>query len=79
MKPVFEEIERFPQWALSYFVNCDDSGLSDEDKAIADAWQNANPNLRVVDAVDGTENEFDPFPAFGLACETQTVVVEVVA
>lgn len=75
----FETIRNFQQWALPYFINADDSGLDADDISTIEKWEKANPEIRVVSPVDGTENEFCPFPEFGLACETVNVVVEIVA
>lgn len=68
------EIEGIPDWAASYLVNGDDSGLSEEDKAEVDGYVDdlASEGLVLVHPIEGTENEFDSYPAFGKACATST-------
>ena len=68
------EIEGIPDWAASYLVNGDDSGLSEEDKADVDRYVDdlASEGLVLAHPIEGTENEFDRYPAFGKACATST-------
>lgn len=68
------EIEGIPDWAASYLVNGDDSGLSEEDKADVDRYVDdlASEGLALAHPIEGTENEFDRYPAFGKACATST-------
>lgn len=68
------EIEGIPDWATSYLVNGDDSGLSEEDKADVDRYVDdlASEGLALAHPIEGTENEFDRYPAFGKACATST-------
>ena len=51
------------------------SGMSDEDKKIVDDWMEENGYSHIADVVENTRNEFNKYPAFGLACETETVVM----
>lgn len=66
----------FPNWALSYLVNADDSALTDEDKSEADRWlgeiHDAGYDTVGPHVTDDT-NEFCAHPAFGLACDTTKV------
>ena len=68
------EIEGIPDWAASYLINGDDSGLSEEDKADVDRYVDdlASEGLALAHPIEGTENEFDRYPAFGKACATST-------
>lgn len=65
-------IRNVPQWASTYIANNDDSGLTDEDKKLVDDFEQKllKQGLRLVCPVEGSENEFEPYPAFGLACDT---------
>lgn len=68
------EIKGIPDWAANYLVNGDDSGLSEEDKADVDRYVDdlASEGLALAHPIEGTENEFDSYPAFGKACATST-------
>lgn len=63
-----------PDYALSYLVNCDDSGITAEDKAAIDAWfkqftdEAAIVGAHVIFSPDETEGSFVHRPEFGLAC-----------
>lgn len=68
--------DNIPDYALSYLVNGDASGITDEDKANCDEWlestterlQKQYPGLAVDFVLSDNEPCFRPFPAFGLAC-----------
>lgn len=72
--------DNFPNYALSYVVNGDASGIEQEDVEACDEWiERLTAKLRkdYPDAVaiellfeDGEGNEFTRHPAFGLACGT---------
>ena len=73
-----------PDWALSYVVNGDASGLTDEEEAMVDDWLRAcidnlqadRPECCAQPEVDlDAEPSFNPFPAFGLACTTVAAAV----
>ena len=67
-----ETIEGIPNWAASYIMYGD--GLEDDDDiAMVDEFIEglAKDRLRLVEPIDGTENEFNPYPAFGGGCDTQ--------
>lgn len=68
------EVEGIPDWATNYLVNGDDSGLSEEDKADVDRYVDtlASEGLALAHPIEGTEKEFDRYPAFGKACATST-------
>ena len=70
-----EYVEDFPTWAITYCIYDDSSGMSDEDKKIVDDWMEENGYSHIADVVENTRNEFNKYPAFGLACETETVVM----
>ncbi len=66
-------VEKIPQWAVCYLVNSDDSGLSEDDKMLVDKYVEGlaeREGLMLVCPVDGSESDFEPYPAFGLACDT---------
>lgn len=66
-----------PDYALSYLINGDASGISDEDKENCDEWLKSctdklsrdYPGLS-TDLIlsDDSEGSFCRYPAFGLAC-----------
>lgn len=69
--------DNIPEYALSYLVNGDASGIDDEDQANCDEWlksiteklQKQYPGLGVDLVIsDNDEGSFRPYPAFGLAC-----------
>lgn len=71
-KPESTTVDRIPQWAVCYIVNADDSGLEPYDKKLVDDYVGGleRKGLRLVCPIDGTESEFELYPAFGLACGT---------
>ena len=68
----FDVVERIPMWAVDYFVNAETSALDEEDlKSVKDYEERLlRKGLRLTCPIEGTENEFCPYPAFGLACDT---------
>lgn len=72
MKKKTKTISSVPQWAVPYFVNGDTSGMDAEDIRLATEFENdlLSQGLRLVCPIDGTENAFCSYPAFGLACDT---------
>ena len=64
-----------PSWALSYLVNNDATGLSDEDRAQVDSFiadfeaeaKSLNAHVMFVDDAEGGEF-FTNSPEFGLPC-----------
>lgn len=67
-----EKVENVPQWAVSYLVNGDASGLETYDKALVDEWTEKlkAEGLELLAPIDGSENECCLWPAFGKACGT---------
>lgn len=65
-----------PNWAMSALVNGDYSGLSEEDCETVNKWVESweGPiDISPTDEGDG----FNPYPEFGLACDTTTCIVTV--
>lgn len=73
--PEFAEFDRFPEWAVCYFMYGDDSGLDPEDRRIADDWHGRLGLGRLVEAYDGG-GTFCSDPEFGLACNVCKAVFE---
>lgn len=69
----FTTIEDIPEWAVYYMVYGESDGLEDDEIAMIDDFMKENKLLRAVSTVDGTENEFCAYPAFGKACKTVNV------
>ena len=70
-----EYVEDFPTWAIVYCMHGDSSGMSDKDKKLVDEWMEENGYGELVNALEETKNDFNKYPEFGLACETETVVM----
>lgn len=70
-----EYVEDFPTWALDYCINGGPTSLSKEEQKMVDEWMDENGYGSVANCVDHTRIEFNKYPAFGLACETETVVM----
>lgn len=71
----FEYVEDFPTWAIVYCMYNDASDLSDEDRKLVDEFMKDNGYGELVNSLEETKNDFNTYPAFGLACETETVVM----
>lgn len=83
---------KIPDWALSYLVNADDSGITEEDKKLVDDFmqryydeaenfsQLLGENHYVIFSVDNYEDEpyFSQLPKFGLACNVQECTILIV-
>ena len=68
-----------PTWALSYLINGDASGLTDEDIEQVDEWcedmrDDTGDGYIVYDASD-EHPSFNPYPCFGLPCDCITMTV----
>ena len=74
-----EIVKNVPQYAACYIMYGDASGLEDSDIREIDAYTDMlrSEGMRLVSPVEGSENEFCPHPAFGLACDTQDWTAEV--
>lgn len=73
-------VEGIPQWAVGYFVNAETSGLDENDLKIVAEYEKKllGQGLRLTTPIYGTENSFNKYPAFGLACDTVDFDAEVV-
>ena len=73
-------IEGIPQWAVDYFVNAETSGLDEEYLKLVTEYEKKllGQGLMLITPIDGTENSFNPYPAFGLACDTVDFEAEVI-
>jgi|WetSurSiteA1Bulk_404760.scaffolds.fasta_scaffold57653_2 hypothetical protein len=75
MKKVSVEVVRFPAYALSYLINGDSSGITEEDVTAIDAWWNEQVSALtegqhlILDPADQADQYFTWHPAFGLACD----------
>lgn len=65
-------VEGIPQWAVNYFVNADASALDDEDRKLVAGYEKKirGEGLRLICPRKGAEDPFNPYPAFGLPCDT---------
>lgn len=72
-------VEGIPQWSVNYFVNAETGGLDEEDLKLVTEYEKKllGQGLRLITPIDGTENSFNPYPAFGLACDTVDFDAEV--
>lgn len=68
-----DTIESIPEWATSYLMYGDESGLSAPDKREIDHFLDGlrSAGLVLLAPIEGTHNEFCSHPAFGLACATE--------
>lgn len=65
--PIVHDI---PEWALSYIINGDASGLSDEEQQMVDEFLEKNfPDGFVPEVKEDSRNEFNLYPAFGFRNE----------
>lgn len=81
MKMKIGTIKSIPEWATTYIMYCDESGLTEPDKREIDHFLYGllRYGCRLIEPIEGTHNEFCPYPAFGLACATQDWIAEYVA
>ena len=63
---------RLPDYAASYLVNGDSSGISEEDIQNIDNWIDSyyEGYSGLIWDIEGEEGSFDSCPPFGLACNT---------
>ncbi len=55
-----------PEWSLPYIINGDAEGLTDKEKEIVDKFLDENfPDGFIPEVKEGTEKEFNTYPAFG--------------
>lgn len=71
-------VEGIPNWATTYIMYNDDSGLSEEDIAQTDAFikELERDGQRLVEPIEGSENDFNSYPAFGDACDTSDWIAD---
>lgn len=71
-KRKIEVVEGVPNWAVCGLVNDDWSGTPDEDVKMVMDWKRGlnEEGWLLIAPIDGTENEFNSCPAFGLPCDT---------
>lgn len=72
-------VRGIPQWAVDYFVNAETSALDDEDLKLVTDYEKKllEQGLRLIAPIKGTEDAFNTYPAFGLACDTVDFDAEV--
>ena len=76
----FDTVEGIPNWAAYYIeygeTNAD---MTDEDVEMVDAFleKMAEQGIHLIEPISGTENEFNPYPAFGDACDTTDWTCEI--
>lgn len=71
--------DEIPNWSLSYLINGDASGITEEDKAEADEWierktarllkKYPGAHITLIENPDAGEGAFTWSPAFGLAAD----------
>ena len=77
-RPVFTTVDGIPEWAASYLMYGDGSGMEEDDVRECDKYEEQllADGLRLVCPDDREEPSFDSWPAFGLACDTRTWIAE---
>lgn len=66
---------KLPSYSLSYLINGDDSGLSEEDLGIIDSWYDiilvlaGNMAVIITTLQDDQDPYFSTSPEFGLPCD----------
>lgn len=85
LQTVLETIEDVPDYALSYLVNGDTSGLEDQDQATIDGWMTQFYDIAerrrgdVIISPGDDGHGFTHYPAFGLACNTVPTTITILA
>ncbi len=75
-------VEPIPTWALSYLINDDRSGLTEDEISMIDRWYSSN---KVVIITTASEDDgechpyFSHYPAFGLPTEVIDCSVMIMA
>jgi len=72
---------KIPEYALSYLINGDDSGLNTEDIQAIDSYmmtfenesESVNGSIVICSPEENQESYFIASPAFGLACTVQDI------
>ena len=75
----FTTVKNVPVWAENYLYYGDDSGITDDDRKMVEAWvgELAKKNIRLVCPDSDTYNEFNSDVAFGLKCATEDWSAEI--
>ena len=73
-------VEDVPCWATVYLMYGDDTGLSEEDKKECDEFvaDLRKQGMVLIEPIEESHSGFNSWPAFGLACDTENWVAEVV-
>lgn len=70
------KFDNFPSYALTYLLYGDSDGMEEEDIANFEKWSSSFKNgIAYTEYVEGGDDEFCRYQAFGLACSTVTVNV----
>lgn len=67
-------IEKIPVWAMCYLVNGDFSGMTDEDKDMADEWWERNNVVSVSPASDDEGSSHPYLPIIRLSVSPLTLL-----
>lgn len=72
-------VEGIPNWAAYYIEYGEPGDMTDEDIEMVDAYLDklAEKGMRLIEPIEGTENEFNSHPAFGDACDTTDWTCEI--
>ena len=74
---------KLPDYSLSYLINGDSTGLTDDDKAAIDRYMDDYYNTAllyhgdVVIELESQEGYFTWYPPFGLACNVYDCVIAI--
>lgn len=65
-------ISNIPQWAVSYIEYGDIGDTTPAERDMVDRYRRglADEGIRLAAPIEGTENEYCAYPAFGAACAT---------
>jgi len=68
---------QLPTWARAIFANDDHSGVSEQDSVEAASWyaEQVEEHGPITLEHTGEFEEFTAHPEFGLACETERVII----
>lgn len=73
-----ETIENIPEWATTYIMYGDASGLAESDRREVDRYLDGlrRDGFRLIAPIEGTHNDCCCYPEFGLACATEDWTAE---
>jgi len=70
---------QLPEWSVCYLINGDSSYLEDDDATMIDEWLEETMQGFEAESItfdiEEHDSGFDPFPEFGLACDTLTTTL----